>query len=95
MRYRHELGERRPPQYGVVGAGMVDPLEGDSLAAVVALGTEQDVELDEPHGRAGSPWHDAVEDRPVGRQAGLGDTQLPQRVAVEDVDAAASVDEDA
>ena len=32
---------------------------------------------------------------PAGRQAGRGDAQLLQRVTVEDVDAAASVDEDA
>ena len=95
MRYRHELGERQPPKYGVVGAGMVDHLVGDGLAAVVALGAEQDVKPDEPHGGASSPWHDAVEDCPAGRQAGRRDPQFLQRVAVEDVDAAASVDEDA
>ena len=78
----------------MVCAGQVHHLEPDWFASEVVAVTEQDMEPDPANGRSGEAGHDAVEDRP-GRLQVLGlEAELGHRVAVEDVDAAAAVDED-
>ena len=95
VRHRHELGERRAAEEGVVGAAEVDHLEPDGLAAEVLLGAEDDVQLDLAERGCKTARDDAVEDRRGRVQLLLLDLQLLHRVPVEDVDAAAAVDEDA
>ena len=78
----------------MICAGQVHHLEPDWLTSEVAAVTEQDIEPDPANGRAGEAGHDAVEDRP-GRLHVLGlEAELGHRVAVEDVDVGAAVDED-
>jgi hypothetical protein len=52
---RHELGERRPPQDGVVGSLELGDLKVDVLSAVVVLGAEGDRQADSAkRGRPGT-----------------------------------------
>ena len=93
MWHCHELSQSRTPKESVVRAAEVDHLEPDRLAAIVALGTEDHVQPDLADWGMRLTRHDAVEDGVAGKHLHLTDPQLVQGILVQDVDAAATVDE--
>ena len=90
----HELGEGGAPEESMVGARQIYHLKPDWFAAEV-LGPDDDVQLDFPQRGAGWPWQYIVERRGSRAQVAFANAQLLQRGLVEEVEAAASVDEDA
>jgi hypothetical protein len=78
----------------VVGALDVNHLELNWLEAEILGGAKEDIQPDLPNGGAGMARHDAVEGGVGLLELGLRDAQLDHSVVVEEVDTAASINED-
>jgi hypothetical protein len=79
----------------MVGAVEVYHLEPDWLATMIVLPAEQHFQFDPPHRRARVSRHDPMEGSLGWLQLDLWDPELLHRSVIEQVDAAASIDEHA
>jgi hypothetical protein len=94
MRHRHELSERRPPQYSVVGRFEVGHLELDELGSVILPRPESDWENDCSKRVRGIARDNTVK-RSLARSKHVGQVQthLLQRTGKDKIKSAPAIDE--
>jgi hypothetical protein len=90
----HELRVAWPPQYRVVGSSEPDHLEREGLPSEVGGCSEADGKVELSEGLDALPGNDPVERRSACPDRGQINTQKPEGLGVDDVEAAASVHED-
>jgi hypothetical protein len=83
-----------PSQYRVVGSSEPDHLERQGLPSEVGGCSEADGKVELSEGLDALPGNDPVERRSACPDRGQIDTQEPEGLSVDDVEAAASVHED-
>jgi hypothetical protein len=90
----HELGVARSPQHRVVGSSEPDHLKREGFPTEVGESPEADGQIELSKGLDALPGDDPVKGRRTGPDRGQIDLQEPERLGVDDVEAAASVHED-
>jgi hypothetical protein len=90
----HELGVAWSPQHCVVGSSEPDHLEREGFLSEVGGSPEADGQIELPKGLDALPGDDPVKVRRTGSDRGQIDLQEPEGLGIDDVEAAASVNED-
>jgi hypothetical protein len=90
----HELRVAWPSQYRMVGSSEPDHLECQGLPSEVGGCSEADGEVELSEGLDALPGNDPMEGRSACSDGGQIDTQEPEGLGVDDVEAAASVHKD-
>jgi hypothetical protein len=90
----HELCVARSPQHRVVGSSEPDYLEREGFLSEVGGSSEADGQIELSKGQDALPGDDPVKGRRTSPDRGQIDTQEPEGLGVDDVEAAAPVHED-